>query len=124
MVRSDGSLLVQSSLMGSIIKACLIPLEGVGVRNTYLMEGEVHASGNTVGILFEYGYFAVKTSKLVCEYGLSTDLCLFVFVYMFGAGANKYKYIYFSTRTVIPCPVVRSEERRVGKKCRSRWSPY
>ena len=27
-----------------------------------------------------------------------------------------------------PCqtmgPVVRSEERRVGKECRSRWSPY
>ena len=24
----------------------------------------------------------------------------------------------------IPVPVVRSEERRVGKECRSRWSPY
>ena len=23
-----------------------------------------------------------------------------------------------------PKPVVRSEERRVGKECRSRWSPY
>ena len=22
------------------------------------------------------------------------------------------------------CPAVRSEERRVGKECRSRWSPY
>ena len=22
------------------------------------------------------------------------------------------------------CPVLRSEERRVGKECRSRWSPY
>ena len=95
MVRSDWSLLVQSSLMGSIMKACLIPLEGVGVRSTYWMEGEVHAIGNTVGILFEYGYFAVKPSKLVCEYGLSIDLCLFVFVSIFGAGANKYKYIFF-----------------------------
>ena len=35
--------------------------------------------------------------------------------------------------TVTPCdieglyviePTVRSEERRVGKECRSRWSPY
>ena len=42
------------------------------------MEGEVHAIGNTVGILFEYGCFAGKTSKLVFEHGLSTDLCLFV----------------------------------------------
>src|SRR3712207_7477195 len=24
----------------------------------------------------------------------------------------------------IACAVVRSEERRVGKECRSRWSPY
>src|SRR5256885_11071384 len=23
-----------------------------------------------------------------------------------------------------PCPGMRSEERRVGKECRSRWSPY
>ena len=26
--------------------------------------------------------------------------------------------------TVTPTPTVRSEERRVGKECRSRWSPY
>ena len=25
---------------------------------------------------------------------------------------------------VIVCPLLRSEERRVGKECRSRWSPY
>ena len=24
----------------------------------------------------------------------------------------------------VPAPLVRSEERRVGKECRSRWSPY
>ena len=26
--------------------------------------------------------------------------------------------------TIIPVTKVRSEERRVGKECRSRWSPY
>ena len=26
--------------------------------------------------------------------------------------------------TVDTCPTTRSEERRVGKECRSRWSPY
>ena len=25
---------------------------------------------------------------------------------------------------LIPCREARSEERRVGKECRSRWSPY
>src|SRR3712207_5178064 len=27
-------------------------------------------------------------------------------------------------RTIFPVPIARSEERRVGKECRSRWSPY
>ena len=30
----------------------------------------------------------------------------------------------FPTETVYGLGVLRSEERRVGKECRSRWSPY
>ena len=33
-------------------------------------------------------------------------------------------YRVFSRRFVKSFPVLRSEERRVGKECRSRWSPY
>ena len=29
-----------------------------------------------------------------------------------------------TTNVKVTWPVVRSEERRVGKECRSRWSPY
>ncbi len=29
-----------------------------------------------------------------------------------------------SSRLDIPTTMIRSEERRVGKECRSRWSPY
>ena len=29
-----------------------------------------------------------------------------------------------SLRAILPGPLWRSEERRVGKECRSRWSPY
>src|SRR3712207_7115731 len=29
-----------------------------------------------------------------------------------------------SSRSVSTCSATRSEERRVGKECRSRWSPY
>ena len=36
---------------------------------------------------------------------------------------GKAKAIRFSTLEAI-CKVHRSEERRVGKECRSRWSPY
>src|SRR3989441_682475 len=33
--------------------------------------------------------------------------------------------VFFSTVTASSIPVhIRSEERRVGKECRSRWSPY
>ena len=34
---------------------------------------------------------------------------------------------FVATREVMPAdqyPMIRSEERRVGKECRSRWSPY
>ena len=34
---------------------------------------------------------------------------------------NKYK-VYFTREQVED--TIRSEERRVGKECRSRWSPY
>ena len=33
---------------------------------------------------------------------------------------GKVKYLY----KPVPCSKTRSEERRVGKECRSRWSPY
>ena len=38
---------------------------------------------------------------------------------------NKIKYFYSVFTSIIFIPsVFRSEERRVGKECRSRWSPY
>src|SRR2546427_5143349 len=30
----------------------------------------------------------------------------------------------FFTMSLVSCHTMRSEERRVGKECRSRWSPY
>ena len=33
-------------------------------------------------------------------------------------------YFYFQSVIFIPAMAIRSEERRVGKECRSRWSPY
>ena len=37
------------------------------------------------------------------------------YAYMSGSTANIFQVVYTPTR---------SEERRVGKECRSRWSPY
>src|SRR5256885_2493769 len=43
----------------------------------------------------------------------------------FVKGHNPYRIILDSNaRTPLTSYVVRSEERRVGKECRSRWSPY
>ena len=40
------------------------------------------------------------------------------------AGVAKVIYFDFDSFVVKPEYVLRSEERRVGKECRSRWSPY
>ena len=32
--------------------------------------------------------------------------------------------IYLEEKNIVPEKYTRSEERRVGKECRSRWSPY
>ena len=50
-----------------------------------------------------------------------------VITYLLGkvidfGGKNVYGIVYFLIN--IPLLVLRSEERRVGKECRSRWSPY
>ena len=33
-------------------------------------------------------------------------------------------YHYYKSKDALAIQVTRSEERRVGKECRSRWSPY
>ena len=43
-----------------------------------------------------------------------------------GNGAEILKKLedYLKTASSEPVELLRSEERRVGKECRSRWSPY
>src|SRR5256885_5617638 len=43
---------------------------------------------------------------------------------MIAIAAVRYFMIKFSRGKVIAFDLERSEERRVGKECRSRWSPY
>ena len=50
-------------------------------------------------------------------------------ILVFAIGAPVFLFLPFglTTRIIILCLTalpVRSEERRVGKECRSRWSPY
>ena len=39
------------------------------------------------------------------------------------AGSDSYNRFEYQVHWIV-CHIIRSEERRVGKECRSRWSPY
>ena len=41
-----------------------------------------------------------------------------------GGGGNAVKNMYSQGIKDVSFAICRSEERRVGKECRSRWSPY
>src|SRR3712207_9251562 len=43
---------------------------------------------------------------------------------VYGARTEKAQQLRFHTQTAGVSLTARSEERRVGKECRSRWSPY
>ena len=45
-------------------------------------------------------------------------------VIVFGAIALPLFAVELNETTLLGFPLGRSEERRVGKECRSRWSPY
>ena len=62
-------------------------------------------------------FMATHTFKQIKVDGISTRYLLC------GNEDSKYTLVYLVGGTGIP-EVWRSEERRVGKECRSRWSPY
>ena len=54
-------------------------------------------------------------------------LCILVYGINYLKGINMFKpssYFYVKFHNVNGLTKSRSEERRVGKECRSRWSPY
>src|SRR2546425_10176612 len=61
----------------------------------------------------------------------TAEYCLFIFlqggashVDSFDLKEGKWTPSDFEVKQVAPGVKMRSEERRVGKECRSRWSPY
>ena len=77
-----------------------------------------------------------KTSGPEIYFKINTGLTQKIYDWFLQSSAGK--FIFFSsvkaaadfvpgdilTEDIVPNPVGRSEERRVGKECRSRWSPY
>ena len=65
------------------------------------------------GLMFDTERLSVKAwSEVGKRYGISVDKIQYYLT----------KILFFSPSINILLP--RSEERRVGKECRSRWSPY
>ena len=64
---------------------------------------------------------AHRTPARLSEYAQHAEKSGFK-VIIAGAGGAAHLPGMIASHTIIP--VIRSEERRVGKECRSRWSPY
>ena len=59
---------------------------------------------------------------------IRSNLFIFGFISITLGGESKKILLGFMSKSVFPMfsskSIIRSEERRVGKECRSRWSPY
>ena len=90
--------------------------------------GEV--SEQTGNVAFGVFFFKQKTAYEIYQCDWSSDVCSSDLLYSPGQLANS--SMKADNCLVIACqnlmwknpPHYRSEERRVGKECRSRWSPY
>ena len=90
--------------MGSIIKMNIVHIEGDYMNTIVTSKEEILK--NSRELIREKGWAAVSIRSVASACGVSVG--------------SIYNY-YDSKAELISA---RSEERRVGKECRSRWSPY
>ena len=76
-------------------------------------------SGKIYGLLGRNG--AGKTTLFNC---VNRDLKADSGAFFLEEGGTRRQLAAEDIGYVLSTPTVRSEERRVGKECRSRWSPY
>ena len=65
-----------------------------------------------------------QTSSLIGNYSLKFALSMYVLEQTGSASVFAGLMTVSLLPTILLSPFGRSEERRVGKECRSRWSPY
>ena len=61
---------------------------------------------------------------VACSLGAAVACVVFIFVQKRGRIATEDLLIELLQQELSDQSLLRSEERRVGKECRSRWSPY
>src|SRR2546422_8463510 len=79
-------------------------------------------------IYFFFFFFSSRRRHTRCSRDWSSDVCSSDLAF-FGADAAAWQVRFEPSTSGVPNRVLvcyrdRSEERRVGKECRSRWSPY
>ena len=80
-------------------------------------------------LMYELGIFFKKKFRLALFNPLLVSVIavmgvLLVFQVDYDAYYEGAQYLSYLLTPATVCLAVRSEERRVGKECRSRWSPY
>ena len=81
-------------------------------------------------IIYLFFFFKQKTAYEILTCDWSSDVCssdltlLSVALGTLNGLFSLFKFLQISLPKVSTQYCIRSEERRVGKECRSRWSPY
>ena len=65
-----------------------------------------------------------KAEKIMADMKAANATSLDQYKAMSGAVSDSLKLVTFAAPAYVSALRSRSEERRVGKECRSRWSPY
>ena len=112
-----------------------------GLDNTLLLLLISLPIGFILALLFALGRVSKITilSRTIASYIFiirGTPLLVQIYLIYFGLGSVKFireSFLWYALKEPFWCGVIaltintvayRSEERRVGKECRSRWSPY
>src|SRR5437016_12483507 len=69
--------------------------------------------------MFSVLVIRLRSLRLLRVSGIVMRLRMFLLLITFLKASHS-----FRNRLLVICKNARSEERRVGKECRSRWSPY
>ena len=98
---------------------------GVGNMGGAILKGIEGKLGNTA--VFAYDANAEKLADLRLVGATTSTTSGVQFIIERASGSTPLtdsRHITCSIRTITSTNISRSEERRVGKECRSRWSPY
>src|SRR2546430_2393665 len=120
--RADGVLIDRHEQLGAI--AAMVDEVRQGLSGALVLRGD---GGTGKSAVLEHAIDSVPDFHVACAAGVPSEMELAF------AGVHQLVRRYLSGVKRLPAPQrdalasalgLRSEERRVGKECRSRWSPY